>query len=79
MHRMAGRGSSLSSLVGKMSFAQIKFPLDAAPSLVLQFTAPIKIVNSRPLGGDQQKFYFVVTLAMFSAYASASMSAVYVF
>jgi hypothetical protein len=50
-------------LIGKVSFAQIKFSLDVAPRLVLQFTAPIEIINSRPLGGDQQAFYFVVTLA----------------
>ena len=77
MHRMAGRGSNLSSLIGKMSFAQIKFPLDAAPRLVLQFTAPIEIVNSLPLGGDQQALYFVVKLSLFSAGAIAS--AVYMF
>ena len=62
-----------------MSFAQIKFPLDAAPSLVLQFTAPIEIVNSRPLGGDQQEFYFVVTLAMFYVMPSPACRPVYVF
>ena len=78
MHRMAGRGSNL-SLVGKMSFAQIKFPLDAASRLVLQFTAPIEIVNSLPLGGDQQALYFVMKLAMLSAGAIASISAVYMF
>ena len=62
-----------------MSIAQIKFPLDAAPRLVLQFAAPIEIVNSCSLGGDQQAFYFVVKLAMFYDGAIASISAVYVF
>jgi len=48
-----------------MSFAQIKLSLDTAPRLVLQFAAAKEVVDSRPLGGDQQAFNFVVKLAMF--------------
>jgi len=61
-------------LIGKKSFAQIKLSLDTAPRLVLQLAAAKEVINPRPLGGDQQAFYFVVKLAIFSDSTTASAS-----
>src|SRR5262245_27888057 len=41
-------------LVGKLGFAQVELPLDAAARFVLQFAAAEEIVHPSPLGVDQQ-------------------------
>jgi hypothetical protein len=45
-----------------MRLAQIELPLDPAPRLVLQLTAPEEIVDLLPFGGDQLKFDLIVKL-----------------
>jgi hypothetical protein len=56
------RTSFLGSLVEEMRLAEIEFPLDPAPRLVLQFSALIEIVDLLPLGGNQLKFDLIVKL-----------------
>ena len=44
-----------------MSIAQIKFPLDAAPRLVLQLAAAKEVIDPRPLGGTNAKWELQVS------------------
>ena len=60
-------------VLGEMSVAQIKLPLDPAPRLVFQLAATIAIVNRLSLCLDQLKLYLVVELGELPAAAVASV------
>ena len=54
------RPSLLAAHIGQLRFAQIEFPFDPAPRLILQLPLPIQVVDLLPLGGDQQTFNLIV-------------------
>ena len=72
-------GSGIIPLIGEMRFAQIEVALDSASCFVRELALTEKVIRPLPLGGDHQKFDFIVKLSKFlvpiigSIFARASL------